>query len=180
MFLFAQSHFISLKLTIALAATFLLFTGSTTNAATTHNQVEVIQTVRNTFPDVPAMVEIAHCESKFRQYTNSGTPFYGGYGSNMVGVFQVYESVHKQTASTLGYDLTTLKGNIGYARYLYETQGLTPWNSSKNCWEDALNTPVITTEQPTRTELETKLKQLHQLVALLKQLLELKAQLAMK
>lgn len=168
------------KLAVALAAAALLLIVSTTTteAATAHNQVEVIQAVRAAFPDVPAMVEIARCESKFRQYTNSGNPFYGGYGSNMVGVFQVYEAVHRSTATTLGHDLKTLKGNVDYARYLYDTQGLTPWNSSKSCWEDALNTPVTINEEPTRAELETKLKQLQKLVALLKQLLELKAQIA--
>ena len=156
--------------------------GAPAAEAAVHDQAAVRKAVVEEFSDVPEMIEIARCESKFRQYTDSGNPFYGGYGHQMIGVFQFYESVHNRTATTLGYDLTTLEGNIGYARYVYEMQGLTPWNSSRSCWESAtvLELPfasfetVDITEKPTREELEAKLEQLRKIVALLTTLLELK------
>lgn len=148
--------------------------------AAVHDRTAVINAVQKEFADVPAMIEIARCESKFRQFTDNGNPFYGGYGHNMIGVFQFYDSVHDRTATTLGYDLTTLEGNIGYARYVYEMQGLAPWNSSRSCWEAALDTTVaqtyieVETPQPTRAELEAKLTQLRKIVVLLTTLLEIK------
>lgn len=148
--------------------------------ASVHDRAAVMKAVQKEFADVPAMVEIARCESKFRQFTDSGNVFYGGYGHQMIGVYQVYGSVHQGIATTLGYDLESLEGNIGYARYLFETQGLTPWNSSRACWEATLDSNVAQTiigveaPQPTREELEAKLAQLRKIVALLSTLLELK------
>lgn len=150
-------------------------------AAGLHDKTAVIEAVQKEFEDVPAMVEIARCESKFRQFTDSGNVFYGGYGNQMIGIFQFYESVHSGTASRLGHDLGTIEGNIAYARYLYEMEGLSPWNSSKSCWEHALSTHVAKTQvevlsaKPTREELEAQLEKLQKIVALLTTLLELKA-----
>lgn len=171
-------------LAIAIVAVAMLIAGSIVDRAeaATHNTSAVKSAVQEVFAEVPEMVAVAQCESKFRQYTDSGNVFYGGYGGHMVGVFQVYSLVHQNAAATLGYDITTLEGNIGYARHLYNTQGLTPWNSSRTCWETVVensasttvSTGEVVTEKPTRAELAAQLEKLQKLVALLTTLLELR------
>ncbi len=101
------------------------------------------------------MVQIARCESNFRQYTDSGKPFRGGANGGMVGVFQLYEKVHTAGAHALGFDITTLEGNIGYARHIYEQEGTTPWASCEP-------TPVLYDNSALRIELLTKLVELLQ------------------
>ena len=137
--------------------------------------------VREFFSDVPEMIEIARCESGFRQYQADGSPLWGGLGNGMVGVFQVYKQIHAHQARSLGYDLRTLAGNLGYARYLYELQGTSPWNSSAQCWrtagtvaEGAQPKPLLRTsvldelaqenEQAKRAALLVQIKQLLELV----------------
>lgn len=90
--------------------------------------------VREYFKDIPTMIEIARCESKYRQFTDAGNPLIGGDGVT-VGVFQVHESIHSPVAARLGHDLRTIEGNMAYAQHLYELEGSSPWNSSKYCWE---------------------------------------------
>lgn len=96
--------------------------------------VDVEAKVREYFADTPIMIEIARCESKFRQFTDAGYPLYGGYGGRMVGVFQVYENIHGDFARGKGMDIETLDGNLAYAKYLYEREGTQPWMSSFPCW----------------------------------------------
>jgi hypothetical protein len=97
------------------------------------NQEDVEARVRAEFADLPVMVEIARCESGFRQLDENGNPLYGGSGG-MVGVFQEAAAIHSNTAKDLGYDINTLDGNLKYARYLYETEGTVPWLASQSCW----------------------------------------------
>lgn len=104
------------------------------SASTIHDASLVEKAVRDAFTDAPVMAEIARCESKFRQYTDSGNPFRGGAGGTMIGVFQFNEPIHSAYATTLGFDLTTLEGNIGYAKYVYAQSGTDPWISSFGCW----------------------------------------------
>jgi hypothetical protein len=118
-----------------IAGTFLVLVIFVGGKAHAQEGVNVEERVREYFVDMPVMIEIARCESKFRQYTDSGNPFYGGAGGAMVGVFQVYTTVHAAYAkNTLNYDITTLEGNLGYAKYLYQTEGTQPWMSSFPCW----------------------------------------------
>lgn len=105
--------------------------------------------VREYFKDIPVMIEIARCESKFKQYDIDGTALRGGWNGNMVGVFQFYKAIHNGTANLLGFNLDKLEGNLAYARHLYTESGTTPWNSSKDCW---INTSVPT---PTTTVVST-------------------------
>lgn len=101
--------------------------------------VDVESKVREYFSDTPVMIEIARCESKFRQFTDSGNPLYGGYGAGMVGVFQIYEDVHGAFAKEKGMDIETLEGNLAYGKYLYEREGTQPWMSSFPCWGKELH-----------------------------------------
>lgn len=83
--------------------------------------------VRVTFADAPEMIAVANCESGFREYANSGSVLRGGTGGNYIGVFQIGAG-HAQDAQSLGFDIYTTDGNIGYARHMYNTSGTTPWS----------------------------------------------------
>jgi hypothetical protein len=127
--------------------------------------------VREFFKDTPVMIEIARCESNFRQFTDAGNVLRGGSASGMVGVFQFFESIHAVPAKTLGFDITTLEGNLGYAKHLYEEQSTTPWEQARSCWDVK---PATVTSPATRAELEAKIKQLTELITLLQRILELR------
>jgi hypothetical protein len=144
-----------------------------TSSPETSTQVEA--KVRTYFKDIPVMIEIARCESEFRQFTDAGTVLKGGSAGGMIGIFQFFESIHATPAKALGSDITTLEGNLEYARHLYELQGTTPWNPAKNCWDMK---PAVIKAPVTHVELEAKIEQLTQLIKLLKQLQELKAKQA--
>ena len=139
---------------------------SASTTIATHDAVAVEKRVREYFADIPVMIEIARCESKFRHYTDSGSVLRGGGSMGMVGIFQFYEVVHKKAALTLGFDIDTVEGNLGYARHLYTQSGSTPWIS---CVPNVI--PVQTTMSQANKELQIKL--LTQVLALLKELLKM-------
>jgi hypothetical protein len=76
--------------------------------------------------------KIAKCESGFRQFKN-GKPL-RNKGSSATGVFQIMYSIHADDARALGFNINTIKGNIGFAKHLYRNEGTRPWNPSKHCW----------------------------------------------
>lgn len=94
----------------------------------------VREQVEEYFSDAPIMVAIAQCESHFRQFNKNGDVYRGKENTKDVGVMQVNEYYHLDTAEKLGYDIYSLEGNMAYARYLYEKQGTAPWVSSQPCW----------------------------------------------
>ena len=128
--LFALAALISPLAALAQVAT---STATTTPATDPYNRTEVEAAVRSYFADLPVLAAIAKCESNFRQYAADGAPLNGGSGG-MLGVFQINKSVHAKFALSLGDDISTLAGNMAYARYLYTQEGTAPWNSSKGCW----------------------------------------------
>lgn len=90
--------------------------------------------VRQYFKDVPIMIQIARCESQFRQLDADGGVHRGIQNPADVGVMQINEHYHLDRSVKEDYDIYTLKGNTAYARELYETQGTDPWSASKPCW----------------------------------------------
>lgn len=111
------------------------FAASTSTVASSTSTQTVEETVREYFADIPVMIEIARCESKFRQFTDSGNVMRGGVGRQMVGVFQFFDRYHEDPASALGFDIETVDGNLAYARHLYNLEGSAPWNSARACWD---------------------------------------------
>lgn len=90
--------------------------------------------VREYFKDAPVMIEIARCESRFRQLDSTGKVLKNPTSSAM-GAFQIMASLHADSAKTnLGLNIYDLEGNAAYARYLYERNGTRDWNASKHCW----------------------------------------------
>ncbi len=95
--------------------------------AETNLNAEIEAKVRTVFADVPEMIAVAKCESGFRQFAPDGGVLRGGTSKGYVGVFQISERLHKERAAGLSHDIDTIDGNIAYARYLYEKNGLSPW-----------------------------------------------------
>jgi hypothetical protein len=99
--------------------------------------------VREYFADAPEMAEIAWCESRMRHLSKDGTIFRGKVDNDDIGVMQINTRYHQETADDLGIDIYSLKGNLAYARYLYEKQGTKPWNSSKPCWANRVKNLAV-------------------------------------
>jgi hypothetical protein len=97
-------------------------------------KVSTEEYVKKYFADVPIMVDIAWCESRFRQFDKNGEIYRGKVNTKDVGVMQINEYYHLDTAEEANYNLYTTEGNTAYARRLYEKYGTDPWNSSRPCW----------------------------------------------
>lgn len=80
--------------------------------------------VREEFKDVPIMIEVARCESKFKNLPSKTGDF---------GPFQINQ-VHLPELDTLNLTREDVDDNIMFARVLYTRSGLKPWENSKWCW----------------------------------------------
>jgi ketosteroid isomerase-like protein len=94
--------------------------------------------VRAYFADIPVMIQVARCESTFRHYLADGSVLRGVVDNADTGVMQINKRYHNRTATMLGLNLDDITDNMAYARHLYETQGLQPWNASRPCWGKTL------------------------------------------
>jgi len=103
--------------------------------ATSTNPAVVELLVRSYFADTPILGEIAKCESEFIQFNKDGSIHRGVANTKDVGVMQINEHYHLQTAKELGYNIYTLQGNMDYAKYLYDQEGVAPWSASSGCWK---------------------------------------------
>jgi hypothetical protein len=90
--------------------------------------------IREYFSDIPIMIQIAKCESTFRQLDSDGDIHRGRVNDADVGVMQINERFHLDRSVKNDYNIYTIEGNTAYARDLYEREGTKPWNSSKACW----------------------------------------------
>lgn len=90
--------------------------------------------LRKEFAETPILVDIARCESTFRQFHKDGTVVRGRVDSDDVGVMQINTRYHGDTATVMDIDLTTIEGNVAYAKYLYDKFGTKPWSASEKCW----------------------------------------------
>lgn len=100
---------------------------------------EISQYVREYFTEAPILAEVARCESTFRQLGLNGKVLRGNVNPSDIGIMQINEEYHSEQADKLGYDLYTLEGNLAYAKYLYNKEGLKPWRTSAKCWNQPLN-----------------------------------------
>lgn len=90
--------------------------------------------VKDYFRDSPDLVKIAYCESTYRQFDKNGDVLQGRVNSDDIGIMQINRYYHGKTAIKLGYDIYSMEGNLGYAKWLYEHYGDRPWVHSKKCW----------------------------------------------
>jgi hypothetical protein len=107
---------------------------NTQGGATAVKPITLEAYVREYFAETPILAEIARCESQFRQVNKDGTILRGKVNKSDVGLMQVNEYYHGQKADDLGFDLTTINGNLAYAKYLYDKEGTRPWSASARCW----------------------------------------------
>lgn len=136
-----SNHWLILHIAIAVGTiiTFVLPSVSATVSEDSQVFVEsptVEKYVEDYWSDTPIMADVAWCESRFRQFGKDGDIFRGEINNQDVGVMQINEHYHLDTANKLGINLYTLEGNLEYARYLYDKQGTQPWSSSEKCWSN--------------------------------------------
>ncbi|MEX0919142.1 MAG: hypothetical protein WDZ64_00120 [Parcubacteria group bacterium] len=86
------------------------------------------------FADIPVMVTIAKCESRYRHLNSNGGVLRGEVTPLDRGVMQINLHYHNKTAEKMGMNVHNIDDNVRYARYLYEKQGVKPWMSSSKCW----------------------------------------------
>ncbi len=143
-----------IKIQIVLALIVLVsLTGNSLAQANDNYSVEKI--VRGAFSDMPDMIKIAQCESGFRQYAPDGSVLRGSV-SRYVGIFQIDENIHTQPATGLSFDIQTVEGNIGYARYLYLKSGPGPWKDcGGNASSETKPNPVVANNTSTNTPVKT-------------------------
>lgn len=135
-------------LLVIFAVLFTPSAGAQTPSVDPTNSADVEARVREYFADIPSMIPIARCESGFRQFGSDGMVLFDP-SYRMIGVFQI-SSLHLPHSVEMGKDIMTLEGNLAYARYLYDANGIDPWMSSFGCWGSAIKTPEVlgTTTQP--------------------------------
>lgn len=68
------------------------------------------------------------------QYDPNGNVLHGRINHDDIGECQINNDYNGAQASAMGFDIYTEDGNIQFANYLYETQGLRPWKWSEHCW----------------------------------------------
>lgn len=94
--------------------------------------------IKKEFPKDPIMVNVARCESGFRQFNPDGTVLISRTAD--WGIFQINQVNHR-TMSKLGIDISTLEGNIEGTQYILKTQGLNAWKNSSHCWLPHIKDP---------------------------------------
>ncbi len=107
---------------------------ATSTASSTDSVQNTMAFVKSYYADEPLLIDIARCESTFRQYDKNGNILRGKVNSDDVGVMQINEKYHLEKAQSMGLDIRTTEGNVAYAKYLYDTQGAAPWSASQKCW----------------------------------------------
>jgi hypothetical protein len=98
----------------------------------------VMAYVKKAYANEPILIDIARCESSFRQYNDAtGDILHGKANPDDIGVMQINEKYQLNTALSMGYDIDTVEGNVAYAQYLFDNQGAAPWKASQSCWSVA-------------------------------------------
>ena len=80
--------------------------------------------VRREFEDVPIMIEVARCESGFKNVPSVSGDF---------GPFQINQ-VHLEEMKLMGLNRIDVDDNLKFARILYARNGLRDWKNSEHCW----------------------------------------------
>lgn len=81
------------------------------------------------FPDVfDEAIAVFTCESGVNQFRRDGSVVTSP--TSDYGVSQI-NKIHLKKSKELGQDIFTLNGNLGFARYLYDIYGWSPWVCKK-------------------------------------------------
>ena len=107
----------------------------TTSEIRTFTNTQAVQAyLHEQYFDTPILIEVARCESEFRQFDKSGRVIRGRAVQDDIGLMQINEYYHGLTAKNMGLDIYTTEGNVAFAKYLHSRYGLKPWSASKPCW----------------------------------------------
>lgn len=90
--------------------------------------------VRKEYANEPILIDVARCESTYRQFDQNGQIIRGRVNHQDVGVMQINEKYHADEAVKMGLNIYTVEGNVAFGKYLYDKYGTQPWNSSAPCW----------------------------------------------
>src|SRR3990167_94363 len=97
-------------------------------------QERIIKEINTTFWDAPIMVRVAQCEGVVNGKLDPNA-FNPTNGSDDEGGFQISKKWNGKWYRSLGFtDMTDVRQNIAFARIMYDTNGLQPWEASKPCW----------------------------------------------
>ena len=102
------------------------------------NEKDIEVYMRKQYADKPILGDIAWCESRFHQFNEDGTVVRGEKNKADIGIMQINEKYHADTADKLNLDIYTAEGNIAFGKYLYGKYGTKPWSSSSKCWSQEL------------------------------------------
>ena len=91
--------------------------------------------------DAEKGIAVARCESTLRQFKADGTILRGIVNPDDIGIFQINSYYHEEDYLRFGFDVFTPRGNVEYAKYIYDRSGLAPWVHSKPCWSKSLASP---------------------------------------
>lgn len=117
---------------------------TTKSASTVTTDRKAIEKYLNEhYSDTPILIEIARCESTFTHYDKNGVLIRGRVNKADVGVMQINEKYHLDTATKLGYDIHTVEGNVAYAKHLYKEFGASPWSASSPCWGKTITANAV-------------------------------------
>ncbi|HVS79591.1 MAG TPA: hypothetical protein VHF05_01300 [Candidatus Paceibacterota bacterium] len=114
------------------------------------------------FRNTPVMLAVGWCESSGQQFDSNGNPT-SNPKSTSLGLYQVLRGTSAEIGrqeyhltqedweawgeKKFGYDRTTLEGNLRSADWLYQHLGLTPWESSRGCWDQVAKLQIGTDKE---------------------------------
>ncbi|MEN9913018.1 MAG: hypothetical protein RLY66_426 [Candidatus Parcubacteria bacterium] len=107
---------------------------TTTEARSLTSSKQMQSYLQQEYFDTPILIEVARCESEYRQFDSNGKVIRGRVVADDIGVMQINEYFHGETAKKMGLNIYTAEGNVAYAKYLYSKYGLKPWSASAPCW----------------------------------------------
>lgn len=110
-------------------------TTTSTSESSFTNSKAIEAYVRKMDADEPLLIDIARCESTFRQFDQNGQVLRGKVNNGDVGVMQINEKYHADEAVKMGLNIYTVEGNVAFGRYLYDKYGAQPWGASSPCWD---------------------------------------------
>jgi len=83
----------------------------------------------------PQLYAIAFCESGLRQFDSNGSILQGRVDSADIGFLQINLDAHKKELQSMGLNPAILEDNIKFGIWLYQKEGVRPWEASKKCWQ---------------------------------------------
>lgn len=105
----------------------------------TYGSLPVVEIPMN-WQGYATLKRIASCESwgnptlEPRQFDENGAVLHGVVNPQDIGLAQINLPSWGNKALELGYDIFTPEGNLGMAKWIYDTYGSAPWYLSKGCW----------------------------------------------